>query len=184
MTAIIPSSPSLHSKRLGAGSARLPLPPFSAGDVSEILRYVPSRPPYDQWVHVIAAVGSVLQPDEAACVLNAWTPEDWPGQYLEKLRSRLKSVGIGSLIHMAKQYGFDASAFTRRRAGQNTTGTTTPPQVPRSLAPVPPPPPKKLPRYSKRLGTAEELATLATLRRFHSPRRPRRDAGRRVPRLH
>lgn len=164
-----------------------PLPPHTAAQVAEILRFIPPRPAYSDWIKVIAAVGSALPEADAVDVLGTWTPEDRPGEYRTKLHSRLRSVTIGTLILMAKQHGFDASAFTRRRAGAGrlTTGSTTPPQVQRSLAPAPlPPPPKKLPKYSKRLGTPEELATLARLRRLPSPRRPRRDASRRVPRVH
>ena len=180
MNAVAPTSTVRPRSQSFAG----PLPPMTAAQVAEILRFIPPRPAYPEWIRVIGAVGSALSEAEAIDVLSSWSPEERPGEYRDKLHSRLTSVTIGTLIRRAKQNGFDASAFTRRRAGRNTAGPTTPPQVPRSLAPVPPPPPKKLPRYSKRLGTAEELATLATLRRLQSPRRPRRHAGRRVPRLH
>lgn len=158
------------------------LPPLTAGDVAEILRSIPSRPDYEEWIQVIAAVGNELKDDEAAAsVLNAWSPEESAGEYTCKLRSRLKHVGIGTLIHKAKEHGFDASAFTRRRAKSCAGRPMAPRPVPKAPAPPPPAPAKKQPRYTRRPGTTDEFTALATLRNLPSSRRPRRNAGRRVP---
>lgn len=147
---------------------RDPLPPLTSSDVAEILRAIPSRPVYQVWILVISAVGSVLPDDEAASVLNMWSPEESPGEYLRKLRSRLMHVGIGTLINMAKQHGFDASAFTHRRAASmRVRASTTQPvraiyQASRANFA------KKTPHYTTRPGTADELACLAQLRRLPS----------------
>ena len=86
---------------------------LTAASVAEILRYVPTRPDYPTWIRVIAAVGSVLTHEDAVTVLAAWSPEESPGEYTRKLRNPLKQVGIGSLIHLAKEHGFDAKTFSR-----------------------------------------------------------------------
>lgn len=97
------------------------LPPLTAGDIAEILSHVPPRPPYPDWITIIAAVGSVLNEAEAAMVLRAWSAEESPGEYVRKLRSRCQRVGIGTLIQRAKAHGFDASAFVRRRTNHDGT---------------------------------------------------------------
>ncbi|HRE05801.1 MAG TPA: hypothetical protein PKX00_09350, partial [Opitutaceae bacterium] len=58
----------------------------------------------------------MLNETEASMVLHAWSAEESPGEYLRKLRTHFQKVGIGSLIKRAKEHGFDASAFARRRA--------------------------------------------------------------------
>jgi hypothetical protein len=77
-----------------------------AAEVAELLRWIPPRPPYEEWVRIIAAVGSVLEDTEAAAVLAAWSPEDRPGEYRAKLRARLASVNFGTLVHLAKANGY------------------------------------------------------------------------------
>lgn len=158
--------------------------PFTPADVAEILRYVPTRPPYNQWIRVIGAVAAELQVDEAAAVLNAWSPEESPDEYQWKLRSPLKDITIGTLIHMAQEHGFDASAFAGQRAGRLPRRSDAPQPQPKATAPTAPAPAKKLPRYTPRPGSPEELRALASLRRLPSARRLGRDAGRRVPRIH
>jgi len=142
--------------------------PLTSSEVAEILNTIPSRPVYQDWILVISAVGSVLPDDEAASVLNMWSPEESSGEYLRKLRSGLKHSGIGTLINMAKQHGFDASAFARRRAARmkGLADTARPVhgirQATRAKFA------KKLPHYTARRGTADDLSGLAQLRRLPS----------------
>lgn len=104
--------------------------PLTGADVAEILAYVPTRPSYPEWIAIIAAVGSVLDVADAAAVLCAWSAEESPGEYARKLRTRCQRIGIGSLIQQAKQNGFDAKAFARRRADRSAmprrVGATAP----------------------------------------------------------
>jgi hypothetical protein len=134
---------------------------MTAAEVREVLAFVPSRPAYEQWIGVISAVASVLDPNDAAAVLAEWSPEEQPGEYARKLRSPCKKVGVGTLIDLAKQNGFDASAFARRRA----EGCRPAPRI--AAAPTPPRA-KPLPRYTLRPGTAADLETLARLRGLRS----------------
>ena len=158
----IPVAPSLTRP------TRRELPTLTATDVGEILGYVPSRPPYSEWVRIISAVAAVLDPAEAATVLSEWSPEERPGEYSRKLRSPCTKVGIGSLIDIAKKNGFDASAFTKRRAEGCVLQSIVPRLARRIIAPTTPPPAKKLPKYTARPGTAVDLETLAKLRKLGS----------------
>jgi hypothetical protein len=54
----------------------------------------------------VAAVGDALDDAAAVEVLNEWSPEESAGEYLTKLKNRLKDVHIGTLIQLAKQYGW------------------------------------------------------------------------------
>lgn len=94
----------------------VPAPPAVA-DVREMLRHIPARPDYDTWTRIIAAVGAALPLAEAAHTLNEWSPEERRGEYVEKLRHRLPNVGIGTLVRMAKQGGYDAKEAARQRHG-------------------------------------------------------------------
>jgi hypothetical protein len=127
-----------------------------------MLHYIPLRPDYETWTRVISAVGAALPADEAASVLNEWSPEERRGEYAEKLRNRLQTVGVATLVYLAKQGGYDASTAARRRMDG-----TAPPARPRPAQRV-------AQRASKvkviqwpsdmHAGTVAELEALAKLR--------------------
>ncbi|MDR2675990.1 MAG: hypothetical protein LBC18_14275 [Opitutaceae bacterium] len=105
-------------------------------DVREMLRHIPSRPDYEAWTRIISAVGAALPAEEAALVLNEWSPEERGGEYAEKLRNRLKTVGVATLVYLAKQGGYDASAAARRRLDGGAPAARP---LPVQRAPVRPP---------------------------------------------
>ena len=144
------------------------LPPLTSKDVAEILAYVPSRPPYPDWIRVISGVSSVLSVGDAIPALTAWSPEERPGEYACKLRSPCERIGIGTVIAMATAHGFDASDFVRRRAQGSQLRPTAPPPARVSVKPPTKTPTKQLPRFTVRRGSSLELETLARLRRLCS----------------
>jgi putative DNA primase/helicase len=87
----------------------------TAADIREMLTFVPARPDYDTWLRIASAVWSVLPMMEGCQVLNAWSPEEKEGEYARKHKARLEQVGIGTLVHIASQHGFDARAAWRRQ---------------------------------------------------------------------
>ncbi len=149
-------------------SNAFPREAFSTSEVAAILAYAPIRPAYPDWVLIIAAVASELPDEEAIDVLSAWSPEESPGEYRKKLRSRLKRVGIGSLIARAKLHGFDAAAFTRQR---RASGRPLPAQAPRNdghrTAPTEPATQVSRPTGLNK-GTAADYETVRRLRRLPS----------------
>jgi len=88
---------------------------WTVKDVRELLDYIPRRPDYETWLRVSSGVFSVLPFNQAFDVLNDWSPEERPGEYEEKFRARLQEVTVRTVIHFAKNYGFDAAAAARRR---------------------------------------------------------------------
>lgn len=90
--------------------------PLSAHEVADVLSHIPPRPSYDQWLRIISAVASELPEHEAESVLQAWSPEDRQGEYRQKIRNRLKQVGVGTLLQIASENGFDVKEFNRSRA--------------------------------------------------------------------
>lgn len=74
--------------------------------VASMLSATPKRPDYTDWLRIVAAVGDALDDDDAIEVLSAWSPEEHPGEYLEKLHSGMDQVHIGTLIHLAKANGW------------------------------------------------------------------------------
>lgn len=87
----------------------------TAADIREMLVVIPTRPDYDRWLRVASAVWSVLPMAEGCRVLNEWSPEENEGEYAGKHKHRLQQVGIGTLVHIASQHGFDARAAWRRQ---------------------------------------------------------------------
>lgn len=85
---------------------KLPLPRLSEADIAAMLAMIPPRPDYETWMRVASAVFAETSAETGCRLLNAWSPEERTGEYMEKCRHRLKSVGIGTLIHMAKDHGY------------------------------------------------------------------------------
>ncbi|MFV0409894.1 MAG: BT4734/BF3469 family protein [Paracoccus sp. (in: a-proteobacteria)] len=88
----------------------------SAEDIREMLGYIPSRPTYDEWLRIASAVWSVLGEHVGNQVLSAWSPEESEGEYQRKFKSRLKEVGVGTLVWYAMRGGFDPAAAARKNA--------------------------------------------------------------------
>lgn len=86
------------------------LEPPTAEEIAKMLSHIPPRPDYDTWLKIASAVWSVLPFAEGVQVLNQWSPEEKEGEYHEKHRARLKQVGVGSLIHIAKEHGYKTPA--------------------------------------------------------------------------
>lgn len=79
---------------------------WNADQIRSMLSHVPTSPPYDEWIKVIASVSSEVDTSTAAHLLCEWSPEQKQGEYLEKLHSGLSQVGIGTLIQMAIDGGW------------------------------------------------------------------------------
>ena len=102
------------TKAVPALSIQGGFPPTTSDDISEMLSFIPPRPDYQTWLKIASAVWSVLPAMEGAQVLNAWSPEEKDGEYMGKHKHRLERVGIGSLIHIATENGFNAKAAFKR----------------------------------------------------------------------
>jgi P4 family phage/plasmid primase-like protien len=115
--AIEPTQPELPARRSGPTSKDwADTYPATLEDVREMLSFIPSmRGHYDDWLKITNAVWSVVPLAESLPMLQSWTPPKNPGDYEKKWRSRLNTIGIGTLAHYAQQYGFDAKAAARRK---------------------------------------------------------------------
>lgn len=108
----------LHLPDVSPTEEREWMPPIetTSSDIEEMLAFCPPRPDYDTWLRVASAVWSVLPMAEGCQVLHHWSPEEHEGEYASKHRARLQQVGIGTLVHLASQHGFDArEAWCRKR---------------------------------------------------------------------
>ena len=108
---------------------------------------------------------------EGAALLNSWSPEEKPGEYAEKHKTRLHQIGAGTLIHLARQHGFDLIAHrAERAAAHRATDSPAPrsaparPIVPKgervrfNTAPAAPPPSRPDPELVRH--AAEQLAII------------------------
>jgi putative DNA primase/helicase len=82
----------------------------SKEQIREMLRFIPKRPEYDDWIKVVAAVGDAVGDTislaDAIELLCEWSPEEEEGEYAKKLSSGLERVHVASLIYWAQQHGW------------------------------------------------------------------------------
>jgi hypothetical protein len=86
--------------------------------VREMLAVIPKRPPYHEWVKIISAVGDALSASDAIEVLCEWSAEENEGEYAEKLKTPLDNVSVGTLFHLAEQYGWQRTEQRREKSIQ------------------------------------------------------------------
>jgi hypothetical protein len=79
---------------------------ITADTAIEMLKYLPSRPDYDDWLKIISAVGNYFGESEALYILRTRFNDETADETARKLRNRLRNVNIGTLIHLAKKYGY------------------------------------------------------------------------------
>jgi hypothetical protein len=79
----------------------------SEAEIRQMLAVIPKRPDYPDWIKIASAVADAVPNDEAIALLNEWSPEERRGEYADKLRHRLRDVHIGTLIHLARQCGYE-----------------------------------------------------------------------------
>ena len=111
---------------------------FTEADIAGMLQKIPPHPPYSEWMKILSAVFSVLPFAPGARVLNEWSPEKTDGEYYRKYHQRLKQVGLGTLVLMAKNNGWAGSKSIRKgkvliRQAPTPTRRNTPPTW---LAPI------------------------------------------------
>jgi AAA domain/Primase C terminal 2 (PriCT-2) len=78
----------------------------SKEEIRDMLRFIPKRPDYPDWIKVVAAVGDALSEADAVEMLNEWSPEESRDEYAAKLKHRLKDVHIGTLFQLAREHGW------------------------------------------------------------------------------
>jgi len=76
--------------------------------VREMLKYIPAKLEYIDWVKVISGVASKFDLETTVTLIEEWSPGE-TGEVLYKVRHRLERVGIGTVIHLAKMYGYRPS---------------------------------------------------------------------------
>lgn len=81
---------------------------------------------YLDWVRVISAVSNSLPKEQAIQILNEWGP-GYESETLSKINSKLDKVSVGSLIHIAKRYGYQPKeSFYKTKLGDKRIKPTRP----------------------------------------------------------
>lgn len=80
---------------------------FSTRELGAMLACIPPRPDYSDWLRIASAVWAAT-PDETTGtkLLEAWSPEERPGEYSSKYQNRLNEITVGTLLHIAKKNGY------------------------------------------------------------------------------
>ena len=94
--------------------------------VRHVLHCIPNQRPRDEWLKVCAAVADAVGEDEAIPLLEEWCAPYSPGEYQRAFKSPLQRISKGSLVAIAKSYGFDSKTYWRELyAGREWTGKLT-----------------------------------------------------------
>lgn len=90
---------------------------IQARDIEIILKYIPFTRPdgsyeleYLDWVRIVSAIGNNFDEEESIKILNNWAGAEHEREHREKLKKRMERVSIGSLIYIAKEYGYVPSS--------------------------------------------------------------------------
>ncbi len=81
-------------------------------DVRAMLAVIPPRPVYTEWLRIASAVWDATDEATGTALLNAWSPEEKPGEYAEKFKHRLTDVHTGTLVMLAKEHGWTPPSGT------------------------------------------------------------------------
>jgi hypothetical protein len=83
-----------------------PLRTISPEYAKALIRFLPSRPDYGTWINVISALGNTFDEITALNILLSHFHDEKKGEHQYKLHNRLPGVSFGSLIYLAKKFGY------------------------------------------------------------------------------
>lgn len=92
---------------------------WTADEVREMLKVIPTRPEYNGWLTISSAVWSELGVDGTPLLIE-WSPEKELGEYDKKFKDRLTQIRIGTLIRLATKNGWKRP-FKRDEREQSET---------------------------------------------------------------
>jgi hypothetical protein len=76
-----------------------------------LLSFLPERPDYGTWIRCIAALGNTFDESTALALLRSRFQDEKPDEHAYHVRHRLASVGFGTLVFLAKRYGFRSASL-------------------------------------------------------------------------
>jgi hypothetical protein len=75
-------------------------------EAKHLLGFLPSRPDYEDWIKIVSAIGNTFDEATALKILLSRFQDEKKGEHISKLRGRLKQYNYGTLVYIAKQYGY------------------------------------------------------------------------------
>ena len=101
----------VHEQRDGDAPEILP------GDARDMLTAIAGRgrPAYSDWLKIIHSTRATVGDDSALAMLQSALPEETPGEYADKFAHPYERIGSGTLVHLAKEAGFDWKARLSQR---------------------------------------------------------------------
>ncbi len=111
-------------------------PELTTDDLRDMLRRIPAQQEHIDWKRVVAGVFRYFGCDDNVCsILDNWSTSTIP--YRKLYATKLERVGIGTVVHIAKQHGYtlprrQQAAPTQQRRhvlplyGEQFVGDTTP----------------------------------------------------------
>lgn len=76
----------------------------SEEQVTKLLKKLPQRLPYYHWLICLSAIGNSFDAEAAERILLSHFRDETPGEHRRKLRNRLTTIGIGSLVWLVAKY--------------------------------------------------------------------------------
>ena len=95
---------------------------ISAQQATEMLKCIPNRPDYQNWLHIISAIGNYFDYGTALNILSSHFRDEKPNELEKKLNQRLKNISIATLIFHAKQNGYRSNTTYTRTHNTSFSG--------------------------------------------------------------
>lgn len=93
------------------------LPEIRIDDARAMLACISSagRPDYSTWLRLLNSVRDLFGEPDAKALLEEFIPPEKAGEYEYKFSKPTERIGGGTLVHIAKEHGFDWTAHLRAR---------------------------------------------------------------------
>ncbi len=77
-----------------------------------LLSYLPKRLNYLAWIRIISALGNTFDEARSLDILLSHFQDESKDEHLLKLRQKLQNMTFGTLVYMAKEYGYNSENQT------------------------------------------------------------------------
>jgi putative DNA primase/helicase len=101
---------------------------WTLDDLAEMIKQIP-RPAYDEWLAICSGVWNHFG-ESATPTLAAHWPEESPGEYAEKFKHRTQDHTLGTVVHHAKEHGWQGSPAAIRATAARLRETPLPANLP------------------------------------------------------
>lgn len=97
---------------------------ITVDQVKNMLSYIPTQMDYNDWGKIVSAVGNYFDEETAVSIIDGWSPDQTVGTRY-KIQHRHSAPNIGSVVWMAKQYGFDPKKLNGKLRSRSNNSSSS-----------------------------------------------------------